>query len=373
MTAVGSVQGPPVRPRPPAGGRQAEGTADEFAALLAGLGGQPPTPAEPVVAEVAPDEAVVVAAALAVLSTVPAAAPVVSAPAVAVPQDGPADAPTPPAATPATLTPAVTALAAPVPTDPAPTGLALTGPATTSPAPAGSTPAAPLSTGAGTAAVALGPETAAVPALDAAPVGAAAPAAEAHQADAPSVVEQGVVPRVPTALPEAPPDTSVALPTLPGAEHVVTSAPGEVRTGEPARAAAPTVPVLPAQQVVSVLAPVLEGPDGTYSVTLQLYPEELGAVQVEVALLAGEITLRLHADDDVAQEVLRAALPDLKAELEASGLSAGQLSMGDGRSEARAGGQQRRAPTGTAAAGDATQDSPALPTSDPDAALDVRI
>jgi flagellar hook-length control protein FliK len=84
-------------------------------------------------------------------------------------------------------------------------------------------------------------------------------------------------------------------------------------------------------QVVQALSPVLAGPDGSYSMSLQLYPEELGAVQVEVLLRGSEIRLALHAPDEAALAALRAALPDLKADLAAGGLSATSLSVDDGR------------------------------------------
>jgi flagellar hook-length control protein FliK len=83
--------------------------------------------------------------------------------------------------------------------------------------------------------------------------------------------------------------------------------------------------------VVQLLAPVLEGPDGAYSLSLQLYPEELGAVQVEVLLRGGEIRLALHAADEAAQAALRSALPDLRADLHAGGLTATSLTVDDGR------------------------------------------
>ena len=122
--------------------------------------------------------------------------------------------------------------------------------------------------------------------------------------------------------------------TVPGAgaeAGVAGPQPADVRPSTPAAPPAAAPPPPPAAQVVQLLAPVLAGPDGSYSLSLQLYPEELGAVQVEVLLRGGEIRLALHAPDEAAQAALRAALPDLKADLQAGGLSATSLSVDDGR------------------------------------------
>jgi hypothetical protein len=135
---------------------------------------------------------------------------------------------------------------------------------------------------------------------------------------------------VDAALPEAAPAVPVAAPA--GAEAGVAGPqPADLRTSAPATPAAAPAPAPPAAQVAQLLGPVLEGPDGTYSLSLQLYPEELGAVQVEVLLRGGEIRLALHAPDEAAQAALRSALPDLRADLLAGGLSATSLSVDDGR------------------------------------------
>ena len=142
-------------------------------------------------------------------------------------------------------------------------------------------------------------------------------------------------------LPDAPADApAAALAAAPagtplgaGAEAGVTSQPAaDLRAGAPAAPAPAAPPPAPATQVVQLLGPVLTGPDGAYSLSLQLYPEELGAVQVEVLLRGGEIRLALHASDEAAQAALRSALPDLRADLLAGGLSASSLSVDDGRS-----------------------------------------
>lgn len=186
------------------------------------------------------------------------------------------------------------------------------------------------------------------------------------------------------AQPEAPPFEAVdtAQPQVvdvrPLGTDQAVGALGEQRrtdTVAPVTAPAPAAPPPPAAQVVQLLAPLLEGPDGAHSISLQLHPEELGAVQVDVALLRGEITLALHARDLGAQDALRAALPMLRAELEASGLVATSVSVDGGRTDQQPG--ERPAHHGGSLPGGTGDGAPAGPpvltTSNPDAALDVRM
>ncbi len=188
-----------------------------------------------------------------------------------------------------------------------------------------------------------------VPALDVRSTASPAAPAAAAQTAGTAVVDAMLPAEV--APTSAPADTDTALPdtalpdtaqpdTAPGGTASATSAAAGV-TGAPAADLRPSLPAAPAAaapppppaaQVVQLLAPVLAGPDGTYSLSLQLYPEELGAVQVDVLLRGGEIRLALHAPDDAAQAALRSALPDLRADLLAGGLSATSLSVDDGRS-----------------------------------------
>lgn len=177
----------------------------------------------------------------------------------------------------------------------------------------------------------------------------------------------------PAPAPDAPPAGTLPAETLPAAAPAAELR----RTDAPAPAAAPAgpTPAPPAQQVAQLLGPVLEGPDGAYSLSLQLYPEELGAVQVEVLLRGGEISLSLQATDDVARDTLRGALADLRAQLEAGGLTAGSLSVADGRADQAPGDRpapRHGRPTGSTGADGADAPTTAV-TSDPDAALDVRI
>jgi hypothetical protein len=154
----------------------------------------------------------------------------------------------------------------------------------------------------------------------------------------------------------AAPDAAPA-PGTSGLEQTLAAAPtSDPRAAAVPMAAAPAAPpaLPPHAQVAHLLGPVLEGPDGAYSLSLQLYPEELGAVQVDVLLHGSELRLALHAVDPAAQSALKAALPDLRADLQSTGLTATSVSVDGGRS-----GQ----PGSDQAPSDRSPRSPALPLS----------
>jgi flagellar hook-length control protein FliK len=62
---------------------------------------------------------------------------------------------------------------------------------------------------------------------------------------------------------------------------------------------------------------------------MRLHPEQLGGVHVEVRLDAGEVSLHLRAETQAGHAALRDSLPALRAEIEAAGVSAGTLDLGD--------------------------------------------
>ena len=141
---------------------------------------------------------------------------------------------------------------------------------------------------------------------------------------------------LPTALPAAdltptPPAVDGTAPTPPAAPPAAPVQPAAAPTAAPTAPALPPPP--PAAQVALALAPVLAGPDGSYSMSLELYPEELGSVSVEVSVRGGAISLALQATGEEALLALRTALPELTAQLESTGLTATDVSVGerDGR------------------------------------------
>jgi hypothetical protein len=122
----------------------------------------------------------------------------------------------------------------------------------------------------------------------------------------------------------------------------------------------PVGPALPAavpDQIVSAVVPLHGRGDGRHEVTLELRPEHLGAIRVEVSVEAQTVHLTLHAADPATGRLLSAALPELRAALVEAGLTAGHIGVGadggggsgtgrssasDEDSERRPGGRGRR-------------------------------
>jgi flagellar hook-length control protein FliK len=93
---------------------------------------------------------------------------------------------------------------------------------------------------------------------------------------------------------------------------------------------APTPPApyaIPAQ-VVSVLSPLRGAKDGTYTLSLQLHPAELGPVTVRVAVNDGVLSIQLTADQQGGHDALHSSLSDLRSQLQASGLRVADVDVG---------------------------------------------
>ncbi|MEM9200518.1 MAG: flagellar hook-length control protein FliK [Actinomycetota bacterium] len=84
----------------------------------------------------------------------------------------------------------------------------------------------------------------------------------------------------------------------------------------------------PAQQIAQALRDVRRLADGSHRLSLQLYPEELGVVQLEVALRDGQLHLRAATELDSTRRLLNASLPELREQLSDAGVSAGSLEVG---------------------------------------------
>jgi flagellar hook-length control protein FliK len=89
-------------------------------------------------------------------------------------------------------------------------------------------------------------------------------------------------------------------------------------------------PPTPAQQIVTVLAPLRSSPDGTHQVTIGLQPDGLGNVKATVTVSAEQVVVQLAADNDHARDALRQALPLLQHELAGDGSSATVLMSNEG-------------------------------------------
>ncbi|MBK7722277.1 MAG: flagellar hook-length control protein FliK [Austwickia sp.] len=96
------------------------------------------------------------------------------------------------------------------------------------------------------------------------------------------------------------------------------------------------------------MSPLLKRADGSYSVAINLEPEHLGKVSLQVHIRAGEISVTMQAADASAREMLRDHLGSLRHQLEQQGMQAGRLDVSDGSSWA----QQFQSPQGEGAAAD---------------------
>ena len=135
----------------------------------------------------------------------------------------------------------------------------------------------------------------------------------------------------------------------------------------PAEAPAATPVVMPAvpEQIVSAVVPLHGRGDGRHEVTLELRPDHLGTIRVEVSVEHQTVHLTLHAAEPGTSRLLAAALPDLRTALADAGLTPGHLGVGP---DAGSGTGQWRKPSGTggserggssaARRGDPTSDDP---------------
>jgi flagellar hook-length control protein FliK len=98
---------------------------------------------------------------------------------------------------------------------------------------------------------------------------------------------------------------------------------------------APVSPPAVPDQIVSAVVPLHGRGDGRHEITLELRPEELGAIRVEVIVEDRTVHLTLHAAEPATSRLLSAALPELRSALADAGLAAGHVGVGpDGRGAA---------------------------------------
>ena len=236
-----------------------------------------------------------------------------SAPATGLPAAAAAAVPAATTTTAVSASPAPAATVAPatdVPADaPAPD---LPGPAVTSAASgavAATTSPAPATTGTADAAT-----TSPTSALPTAGIGAAG---DAQSSGAGSSSQQGSADggaaqaASPVVLPGT---TAPAVPTV-----------AAVRDADGATGASAAQPV--GSQVARQVAVLRGGPDGAHTMTLVLTPDTLGPVEVQVTLQKGAVDLTLRGAHEHGRAALLDALPDLRRDLEAAGLSPSRLEV----------------------------------------------
>jgi flagellar hook-length control protein FliK len=89
----------------------------------------------------------------------------------------------------------------------------------------------------------------------------------------------------------------------------------------------------PWQQVARAVHGIRRDDDGSHSMTIRLDPPELGSVELEVHIRDGRLHVHATTDSPVTRDVIARAMPELRAALDATGITAGSLEVG-----ARAGG-----------------------------------
>jgi flagellar hook-length control protein FliK len=86
------------------------------------------------------------------------------------------------------------------------------------------------------------------------------------------------------------------------------------------------------QQMLLILSPVLNRPNGIHQVSIEMHPADLGTIQATVTVQSGHVTVELHADHPGARQALGTALPDLRQQLGSGGRHADVFLAGSPRS-----------------------------------------
>jgi flagellar hook-length control protein FliK len=79
-----------------------------------------------------------------------------------------------------------------------------------------------------------------------------------------------------------------------------------------------------------VLTPIRNTQNGTYTLRLELKPPELGRVEMRVEMRDGVLHASINAEHPRTAELVRNALDDLRAQLDADGVRSGSLTVGGG-------------------------------------------
>jgi hypothetical protein len=115
------------------------------------------------------------------------------------------------------------------------------------------------------------------------------------------------------------------------------------------------------EQIVSAVVPLHGRGDGRHEVTLELRPDDLGTIRVELSVERQTVHLTLHAVEPATGRLLSAALPELRSALADAGLTAGHVGVGPGGgggADGRRPSAPVRRPDRTQLAGQAERNSP---------------
>ena len=121
-------------------------------------------------------------------------------------------------------------------------------------------------------------------------------------------------------------DTDRTVAAVPATPATATTTAAERAT--PAAPAARPTPPDAHVQVARIVRPLRLSQDGSYELALDLTPAELGRVRIDVELRGATIHLSLRADNPATRDLLQNSMDQLRRELEAAGLQAGNLDVG---------------------------------------------
>jgi flagellar hook-length control protein FliK len=106
-----------------------------------------------------------------------------------------------------------------------------------------------------------------------------------------------------------------------------TVTPAEAPIPADAPAATPVAPPAVPEQIVSAVVPLHGRGDGRHEVTLELRPEDLGTIRVEVSVEHQTVHLTIHAAEPATGRLLSAAMADLRSALADAGLHPGHVAV----------------------------------------------
>ncbi|EXG80972.1 flagellar hook-length control protein FliK [Cryptosporangium arvum] len=98
-------------------------------------------------------------------------------------------------------------------------------------------------------------------------------------------------------------------------------------TGANAPDQAPPPP--PAAQVAEQIIPLRTQGDGVHRIAMELRPDDLGTISVVAEIRNGQVHLHFGGANEMTRETLRAALPELRQQLEDAGFSGAAFDFGD--------------------------------------------
>ncbi|GAA0243524.1 flagellar hook-length control protein FliK [Cryptosporangium japonicum] len=98
-------------------------------------------------------------------------------------------------------------------------------------------------------------------------------------------------------------------------------------TGANAPDQAPPPP--PAAQVADQIIPLRTQGDGVHRIAMELRPDDLGTISVVAEIRNGQVHLHFGGANEMTRETLRAALPELRQQLEDAGFTGAAFDFGD--------------------------------------------